>query len=95
MRRTRVVLAAAAVVVAMLVAFSAPAMANDGRNNHNGNNNHHNGNNNHPGWNSWNPWGHYDNYYDNYLNNSFVDFDECFYVFGWWGELVLVCEIDD
>lgn len=36
-------------------------------------------------WDNW--WGHND-------NDSFVDFDDCFWVW-WWREPVLVCEIDD
>jgi hypothetical protein len=43
MRRTKLVLAAAALMVAMLVAFAAPAMADNGRHNdRNDNNNHQN-----------------------------------------------------
>jgi hypothetical protein len=66
MGRARLVLAAAAVMVAMLVAFSAPVLADDGRN--------HNGNNNHTGWNNWdNNWNNWDNNWNNH--NRFDPFD--------------------
>jgi hypothetical protein len=66
MGRTRLVLAAAAVMVAMLVAFSAPVLADDGRN--------HNGNNNNTGWNNWdNNWNNRDNNWNNH--NRFDPFD--------------------
>jgi len=87
MRRTKLVLAAAAVMVTMLVAFSAPAMADNG-----------NGNNHHNGWDNWNNWNNWDNHNDfnrfnnndfNRFNNNFNDdcaweFEEGWF-FGFWG----------
>jgi Spy/CpxP family protein refolding chaperone len=45
-------------------------------------------NNNHRWDNRW------DNWWDNHDNNSFGEIDDCSYVW-WWGQPVLVCEIDD
>jgi hypothetical protein len=45
-------------------------------------------NNNHRWDNRW------DNWWDNHDNNSFGEIEDCSYVW-WWGEPVLVCEIDD
>jgi hypothetical protein len=58
MRRTKLVLAAAAVMLAMLVAFAAPAMAN----NHNNN------------WNNWNNNWNWNNGFNHpFFNNGFND----------------------
>jgi hypothetical protein len=68
MRRTKTVLAVVAVMAAMFVALSAPALADDGHN-HNGNNNHHNG------WNNWdNNWGN-DDHIIFVSEDDFDDFD--------------------
>jgi hypothetical protein len=49
-------------------------------------------NNNHRWEDRWdNRW---DNWWDNHGNNSFGEIEDCSYVW-WWGEPVLVCEIDD
>jgi hypothetical protein len=49
-------------------------------------------NNNHRWEDRWdNRW---DNWWDNHDNNSFGEIEDCSYVW-WWGEPVLVCEIDD
>jgi hypothetical protein len=45
-------------------------------------------NNNHRWDNRW------DNWWDNHYNNAFGEIGDCSYVW-WWGEPVLVCEIDD
>ena len=80
MRRTRLVLAAAVVLVAMLMALSAPAIADDGRN--------HNGNNNHSGWNNWDNHNRFDRF-DNersFFTNDFGDDCEWEFEEGWfWG----------
>jgi hypothetical protein len=75
MRRTTLVLAALAVMVAMLVALSAPALADDGKNNHHKGDNK--GNNQHHGWDKWdkkwdnNKW--HNNKWDKWDNNKWDD----------------------
>jgi hypothetical protein len=75
MGRTKLVLAAVAVMVAMLVAFAAPAIADDGRNDHHR-------------WNNWHDGDRFD--HDDHLFISDFD-DDCKWkfqegwFFGFWG----------
>lgn len=96
MRRTKLVLAAVAVMVAMLlVALSAPAMADDGRDRHNDGRNHHNAWNNHNNWNDRDHHNKFDRFdrFDHDRNFFFVndldddcewEFEEGWF-FGFWG----------
>jgi hypothetical protein len=87
MKRTKLVLAAAALMVAMLVAVAAPAMAKD-RNNNDRNDNHQNGFNvvRHDNFNVFRDFDNDDDFcdvfdcdfdrFDNGFNNGFQDFEQ-------------------
>jgi hypothetical protein len=85
-------------MVAVLVALSAPAMADDGRN-HNGN-----GNNHHNGWNNWDNWDNHNDFNRSnsdqfFFTNDFADdceweFEEGWFLGFWglqWGAWFLDC----